>query len=64
MSIRTFINALRIRDAEVYLTNTTLPISEIAYTVGFEDSNYFSTVFSKKLGCSPSAYRQQRQVLP
>lgn len=58
LSIRAYINVLRLRDATVYLTATDLPVSEIAYTLGFSDSNYFSTVFRKELGCSPSAYRK------
>jgi len=33
-------------------------ISEIAFLVGYNDSNYFSTVFHKQLGVSPSGYRQ------
>ena len=58
LSVRAYINFLRLRDATAYLTNTDLPVSEIAYTLGFSDSNYFSTVFRKELGCSPSAYRK------
>ena len=59
LSLRAYINALRIRDAAVYLENTDMPISEIAYTLGYEDSNYFSTVFLREKGCSPSAYRKR-----
>ena len=59
LSLRTYINALRIRDATMYLTHTNLPIGEIAYIVGYQDSNYFSTVFKKEAGCSPSLYRKR-----
>jgi len=59
LSVRAYINVLRMRDATAYLTNTDLPISEIAYALGFSDSNYFSTVFRKEMGCSPIAYRKR-----
>ena len=64
LSVRAYINVLRLRDATAYLINTDLPVSEIAYTLGFSDSNYFSTVFRKELGCSPSAYRKLHSRKP
>lgn len=64
LSLRAYINALRIRDAVVYLENTDMPISEIAYALGYGDSNYFSTVFQREKGCPPSAYRKRRGVQP
>ena len=35
-----------------------LSISEVAFDCGFTDANYFSTVFSKEYGVSPSAFRK------
>ena len=64
LSLRAYINALRIRDAVVYLENTDMPISEIAYALGYGDSNYFSTVFQREKGCPPSAYRKRRGEQP
>lgn len=32
------------------------PIKEVAQKVGFENYNYFFTVFKKKMGCSPQEY--------
>lgn len=34
-----------------------IPVTEVGFLVGFNDSNYFSTVFRKHLGMSPSQYR-------
>ena len=64
LSLRAYINALRIRDAAVYLENTDMPVSEIAYALGYGDSNYFSTVFQREKGCPPSAYRKRRGEQP
>lgn len=38
------------------------PVTEIGFLVGFNDSNYFSTVFRKKMGMSPKAYRDSRSA--
>ena len=51
----------RVREAEVYLKlHSKMSVSEIAILCGFNDSNYFSTVFKKITGASPSACRKRR----
>ncbi len=40
---------------------TEMPISEIAYGVGFNDPLYFTRIFKKKIGDSPSVYRRQKK---
>src|SRR6056297_3242062 len=49
---------LRIDEASHLLRNTDLSITDIAFTVGFSDSNYFSRQFRKVHGRSPRDYRQ------
>lgn len=56
----TFVDYLmtyRIDKSKSLLKMTTLPIEVIANQVGFTSSAYFSTVFKKKEGCTPSEYR-------
>jgi len=36
-------------------------ISEIAELCGYDDALYFSRVFKKSFGCSPSAFAKNRQ---
>ena len=47
----------RIAKAKELLRNSDLSITEICMTVGFESLGSFSTLFSKSVGISPSAYR-------
>ena len=59
MSLIDFINLNRIEAAKVYLQNNTSSITEIAFIVGFNDVNYFSRVFKKVIGLTPSQYRRK-----
>lgn len=58
-TFREYLTALRIEDAKSLLRHSELSITEIAFSVGFNDSNYFSSVFKEHVGLSPRAYRSQ-----
>ncbi len=45
--------------AKDMLATSSMRISEIAETLGFCEQNYFSSLFKKKVGVSPDAYRKQ-----
>ena len=49
----------RIREASKLLRSTDRSITDIAFDVGFSDSNYFSRQFRKAVGLSPRQYRSQ-----
>jgi AraC family transcriptional activator of pobA len=48
-----------IREARRNLVYTNLPVSTIAYALGFEDPAYFSRVYAAATGLSPRAFREQ-----
>src|SRR5437868_11222064 len=48
-----------IREARRSLVYTNLPVSTIAYTLGFDDPAYFSRVYAAATGLSPRAFRAQ-----
>jgi len=48
-----------ISEAKNLLRASNQPISEIGYTLGFENSPYFSKLFKKEVGISPKDYREQ-----
>lgn len=53
-----YILSKRIYNAEALLLNTQYNITEIAQIVGYENPLYFSRVFKKAKGLSPSEYRK------
>ena len=56
-----YLNEIRIEHACTYLQQNYLKTYEIAYKVGFNDEKYFSKVFKKMKGQSPSEYRKVNQ---
>lgn len=56
-----FILARRMRHAQMLLKDTDEPILQIAKKIGFQDATYFSKVFKKQLGISPSTYRKEEK---
>lgn len=59
MSPNQYLNAVRILHAKRLLKETNGNISEVARQVGIGDLNYFSRLFRKKTGGSPSEYLRQ-----
>ncbi len=52
-----FINTVRIRMAKELLKQNHMSIKEIGYEVGYSDPNYFSKVFKKYEGYTPTVYK-------
>lgn len=61
---RAWIITQRIHRACTMLRHTHLQITEIAYEVGFNDSNYFTRQFRKTTGLTPRAYRLRHANTP
>lgn len=60
-SIQPYIQKLRIEEAQRYLRTTAFSVKEIATLVGIPDYNYFTKVFTRMVGVSPSRYRNETQ---
>ena len=52
-----YLQGIRIRHACRMLKESEMSITDIAYECGFDDANYFSRLFKKKMGVTPSRYR-------
>lgn len=55
---------LRVSRARSLLCATDLPVTEIAFRVGFGDSNYFARQFRKIAGATPRDVRRRQRVRP
>ncbi len=53
-----YLNRVRIAKAKKLLQTTTLKIYEVSELVGIDDSFYFSSLFKKYVGCSPTEFRE------
>lgn len=54
-----YIVSLRITNAQVLLETTDYNVTEIGNIVGYDNPLYFSRIFKKQKGVSPSEYRAQ-----
>lgn len=54
---------VRINHGALLLRRTKLSVTDIAFRVGFTDSNYFARQFSNLLGMSPLKYRHKHGML-
>ena len=58
-SFNTYLNDIRIINAEKLLKTTNKTITEIAYETGFNSASYFNKSFLKRFGITPNSYRKK-----
>ena len=63
MSCMAYLEYLRVSRAKKELQFGDESISEISQTCGYDDTGYFSKVFKKHTGQTPSEYRRQMKTL-
>ena len=57
MSPAHYLTSLKLQKAKALLFNSTMSVKEIAFYLNYEDAAYFSSIFKKYIGLSPSEYR-------
>ncbi|MEG2017232.1 MAG: helix-turn-helix transcriptional regulator, partial [Clostridium sp.] len=57
-TVSEYVNEIRIKEAQFIIMATEFKIEDIAYYVGYNDKKYFSKIFKKISGVSPSEYRK------
>lgn len=53
---------LRIAEARRRLERTDLPVEEIAYQVGYENTAFFRRLFQRRTRFAPGAYRRKLRL--
>jgi len=61
-TFKEYLTTTRINKAKEILRSTSLSSNDIAYQVGFNDPHYFSYVFKKNTGFSPTEFRSQTRA--
>ncbi|KAA6339115.1 Sensor histidine kinase TodS [termite gut metagenome] len=56
-----FIRNIRLKHACRMLKDSSISISEVAYSLGFSDPHYFATCFKNEFNVTPSEYQRQSQ---
>lgn len=56
-----YVKRRRMERAKELLAESDLPITNIALDLSFQDTNYFSKVFRKEVGMSPTEYRRDHK---
>lgn len=58
-TVNEYINMIRIRRARELLSGSSMSITEVSESVGYENITYFERVFNQYTQTSPSRYRKQ-----
>ncbi len=56
-----YIQFIKLNKVKEALTNTNLPVHRIAYDAGYENEDYFFTIFRRNTGMTPLEYRKLTQ---
>lgn len=62
-SVSDIVEARKMIEARQLLIDTDLTVAEIGYELGFNEKSYFTRVFSKRTGLTPTAFRSRMSVL-
>lgn len=59
-NFRLMVDEVRKAQAQRYLRDTAMPLSELAVALGFADHASFNRAFKRWMGCSPGAFRREQ----
>jgi len=60
-TFREYLTNIRLNYAKQLLEHSDLSVTQISFSIGFNDSNYFSNIFKQKTGLSPLMYRKKQK---
>ena len=56
-----YLTGLRMDQAKEMLKDENLSMKEICAAIGYSDPNYFSRIFKKNVGLTPTEYREREK---
>ncbi|MGN0157973.1 MAG: response regulator [Brotaphodocola sp.] len=59
IACKDYLITVRVEAAKQYLSSPILTVREVGSMIGYPDSNYFTKVFRKRVGVTPTEYRNQ-----
>ena len=62
-SVSEIIETRKLIEAKNLLSSTDMPVSEIGFELGYNEKAYFTTVFKKKSGQTPTEFREEMRRL-
>jgi len=62
MNFVSFVRQIRMNHATAMLRNSNMPVAEISYMIGYENTESFIRAFKKVYDMSPSAYRKRNSL--
>ncbi len=63
LSVKQFLNQIRINEAKKLLAETELPVVEIAFQCGYGSASHFNRIFKSVENCSPNDYRKNQFLI-
>lgn len=61
MSAKQMVHARQLQEARRLLIHSTMPVSQVGFTLGYADPAYFSRFFARQVGMSPTDFRRHHQ---
>ena len=58
-----WLSMLRVKKAKELLTSSNYTVKEVCFLVGYKDPNYFSRIFKKRMGITPSEFVKNKVYL-
>ena len=62
MSIKEYVNVKRLDKAELMLSTSSLSVTNVSLSVGYNNVTYFNRCFKERYGVSPSEYRKKSHL--
>lgn len=56
-----FLQTIRLKNAEILISNTSMSVADVAFSSGFNSIEYFTSAFHQQYNCSPAKFRIQKK---